>query len=1212
VNIRAVAGQEKEVKVMNIKARFQAIITGAALAVYAAAPAFAEDIEIYTKASLGSTFIQPNVMFIMDSSGSMNSNLSVPAVYDHTVTYTGCYDGTKLYYTNSGAKPDCASRDYFEKASNKCDASENEYDLGVIIDPLGPLEQYGFYADQLAQYNSKKNIWQGMSAKNAAERAYSVECFTDSGVHGETGPSNPYIKDSGPWTSTVPANPSAPHLVWADGANGLTIYDGNYLNYTIDPSVGATTMSRFDIAKGAVEAIVTANNNINIGLMRFDEAIGKGGYEGGAVMYPALDVKASRGDFKSRLKTMTADGYTPLAETYYEALMYFGGKEIVYGDDAVPSNQTGTKETGNPTHYETPITKECQKNYIVYLTDGAPTRDYLDATKRGVLPGFDTGSCNTDPDPDVWSDWIQYNEDAFSSAASSRDHCLDELAGWARNNDVAERSFSAHDGTQLITTYTVGFDFSSSPSTVDAAALKLLQDTATAGGGKFFEAKSKDSLLGVFNQILAEILAVNSTFSSPAVSVNAYNRATNLDDLYFSLFKPASGAHWDGNLKKYKLGTTVDGSGDTVPEIQDANGDPAVNPATGFFYDTTVSYWTPAADSPDGAETAVGGAASKLTLSRNAYTFTGTYPDFSVTGVAVPGGSDGDLTTTANALSKTNTNITDAMMGGIVGNPDVNYYDGGVKTMAYTDAVLDWAYGYDILDRDGETDLDSMEPRRLIGDPLHAEPALVQYGETGAGDPDLVAYVATNDGYLHAVNSLTGLEYWAFVPQEMLSNLAYIFEDAPVAGKSYGLDGNVVPWINDTNGDGDIDSGEHVYLYFGQRRGGSDIFSMDVTDRTNPKLRWVIKGGSGKYAELGQTWSTPNVERLRLGGAVKNVLIFGGGYDTGQDTVTVRTPDAVGRSVFIVDAETGALLWRAGPDGGADLILPEMKYSIPGRIKPVDVDSNGYVDQLYFGDMGGQLWRIDIEESETSSSLPGLITGGRIADFALDSSTQDVRRFYYPPDVALIIESGQSPYLSIVAASGYRAHPLDKNIRDRMYMMRMDAIYDAPTSYTTITEADLFDTTDNIIGEGTDSEKAAAVTSLGSAKGWFISFNELDGSWIGEKALAEPLILGGVALATTYVPEDLDPTSSSCVPKAGTGIIYYVNVTDGTPTFNISGTVEKTREDRKEFLKRGGIPPSPTVIITEGGTPTLCIGTECGAASFGLDIQKMYWYEIEQ
>nr|MDA3869494.1 PilC/PilY family type IV pilus protein [Gammaproteobacteria bacterium] len=262
-----------------------------------------------------------------------------------------------------------------------------------------------------------------------------------------------------------------------------------------------------------------------------------------------------------------------------------------------------------------------------------------------------------------------------------------------------------------------------------------------------------------------------------------------------------------------------------------------------------------------------------------------------------------------------------------------------------------------------------------MGDPLHAEPALVQYGLIDPtdpnSDPDLVAYVATNDGYLHAVDSLTGEEYFAFVPQEMLPKLQNIFDDTGATGKAYGLDGNVIAWINDVDRDGTISGADdHVYLYFGMRRGGRYMYSMDVTDRNNPTLRWVLEGGTvdGDYEEMGQTWSAPNVEKIKINGAERTVLIFGAGYDTGQDVLTTRGVDTMGRGIFIVDADSGELLWRAGPDGGADLQLTNMLYSIPARITPIDVDGDGNTDRLYAGDMGGQLWRIDSNNAASTAT----------------------------------------------------------------------------------------------------------------------------------------------------------------------------------------------------------------------------------------------------
>ena len=90
---------------MDIKTRFRAMVSGAGLALYAATPAIAEDIEIYTTANLGATAIQPNVVFIMDTSGSMGNTLSVPVAYNYAQTYVGCYDPNMLYYSASGAMP---------------------------------------------------------------------------------------------------------------------------------------------------------------------------------------------------------------------------------------------------------------------------------------------------------------------------------------------------------------------------------------------------------------------------------------------------------------------------------------------------------------------------------------------------------------------------------------------------------------------------------------------------------------------------------------------------------------------------------------------------------------------------------------------------------------------------------------------------------------------------------------------------------------------------------------------------------------------------------------------------------------------------------------------------------------------------------------------------------------------------------------------------
>ena len=180
-------------------------------------------------------------------------------------------------------------------------------------------------------------------------------------------------------------------------------------------------------------------------------------------------------------------------------------------------------------------------------------------------------------------------------------------------------------------------------------------------------------------------------------------------------------------------------------------------------------------------------------------------------------------------------------------------------------------------------------------------------------------------------------------------------------------------------------------------------------------------------------------------------------------------------------------------------------------------------------------------------------------------------------------------------------------------MIRDYDVYNVPADgvYTTVTEADLFDTTANAIGQGTQIQIDTAKLALNGAKGWYISLKETSG-FVGEKGLSEPLILNGVAIFTTFIPASAGLSAASCSANDGTGAIYFVNVADGTPTDDNTSDDAKTSEDRRIFLARGGIPPTPRVIITEDGIPTLCVGTECSKADDVGTVQKMYWYEVEE
>ena len=1129
-------------------------------------PAIADDIEIYTSAGAATTpSTQANVLFALDTSGSMDTLVNTRATYDPSNDYgggSGCYSMTKVYSMIPGYSFLTSNSSGTTNAEILCGFSTAGFENyinrvksgSVKCDAADSLNTTGFFSGRVSQYLG--TTWRDSIATKNEDNF--IECEADSGIHGETSSnSEVWASDGSQWSSTA-----SDSIDWGTVGLSTTLMNGNYINYIINEPL-TTFETRMEVMQDVIYDLVDSMAGVNVGLMRFSS-----NGEGGMVTVPIEDISANRTTLQSELLRMIPGGTTPLSGSLYEAAMYYDGKAVDYGLTSTERNSSGsdvslqsvsTSRTGNT--YKSPIADECQKNFVLLLTDGDPVNDLLSGGRKGNV-GISASSCG-----------------AVDDLTSN---CLDEIAG-----SIVDPIVGTRDG---ISTYTVGF----------AIDNKLLTDTATKGDGKKYTADDKVELQSKLTQFFGNVYDTDTTFSAPAVSVNAFNRSVHINDLYFTLFKPANTAHWSGNLKKYKLDfftdvDDVDGDSDIterLPFIADLNGDDAIDKTSGFFKETAVSYWT--GGTPDGDNVLAGGVAAKLDLTgRNVVTYTGGY--LNTSGVLTPSSaSAATLMASFNEVDKTNTAVTNAMLGFTLTPPE------RITGTPRRQTLLDWAKGVDVFDNNDDGSV--LDARYDMGDPLHSQPALVQYGET-SGIPDLVAYVATNDGYLHAYNTNDGTELFSFIPQELLPNLDGLMDNQ--AGITYGLDGDVVAWIDDKDDNGTINGSDHVYLYIGMRRGGRDIYSVDVTDRNNPKLRWIIKGGTGDYTELGQTWSTVNVEKIKDGSGEKTVLIFGGGYDTNQDSVTVRTNDSVGRAIFIADADSGALLWSATAAGSTS-VEGDMDYSIPARVKPLDINDDGYIDRLYAADMGGQILRFDIDETKSSFGASS-ISGGRIADLA-GSGTTNARRFYYPPDAALIAERGKPAYIALTATSGYRAHPLDTDIQDRIYLLREKDVYNIPSSYTTITEADLFDTTLNLIaGDGSAAQNLAAKTSLNSKQGWFIKLDDQTGTntWVGEKGLSESLIINGIVVTTTFIPTNIS-TVNSCDPQSGSGRVYFIDILDGSSAF--PGDVDE-RGNRHRDLAKDGIPPSPNTILPKDGEATLCIGTECEQIGLGLGARKTYWYE---
>jgi type IV pilus assembly protein PilY1 len=1058
--------------------RIGALLLGAVWMITAGLPAVADDTELFVSTSGGSG-IKPNILFVIDNSGSMDTQVVTQDNYSAATTYSGSCDTSKVYWrTGIGDAPDCSTDRWFNVSALKCAAAVTAFTTG------------GIYIDKVVQYDPDnrtsfpRDVGRRWELIDRNEKGRPVECQADAGIHGSTAAdTNRYARD-GSTSSSGYWGASNQEISWTDTHNSqtYTLYSGNYLNWIGSPGV---TKMRIEIVQDVATSLINSINGVNVGLMYFNEyEDATVGSQGGLVAHAMEDISTARANIISKINALTPETWTPLSETLYEAALYFEGQGVRYGD---PLSVAEARDPGDTTQYLSPITDTCQQNYIVFLTDGLPTLD-VDATS--AIEGMTDLAGNTFASTVGATCDIEDDENGA---------CFDDLAEFLYQGDHSTLS-----GQQNVKTYTIGFQ-------VD---LPVLAQAAQRGGGVYYTADDTASLANALTNILISILDTNQTFSSPSVAVNAFNRTQNLSDLFISVFRPTGQRHWDGNLKKYRL----------RPEdatIVDANGRPAVDPSTGFFSADAQSYWSA---SVDGRDVVKGGAANILPApnSRNIYTYLGTQ--------AV-------LTHPSNEVATGNMSLTDALLdiSGIAGEPT-------------RDEVIDYIRGEDFEDWNANNDY--TDYRNQLGDPLHAQPVSAIYGP---GIRDGLLFFATNDGVLHAFDLESGVEQWAFIPPDFLRDQVVLYANESSGEKHYGIDGDLrVLMIGDN--DNLVENGEKVYLYFGMGRGGNFYYALDVTNPAAPEFLW--RGDTTTMPKLGQTWATPVPTRIDIQGATyhvdntqHHVLVLGGGYEADQDEETFST-DSVGNAIYIVDAYSGAVLWSASNAGASQNFATmnrSMDYSIPARIRVVDLDGDGRADRFYAGDMGGQVWRFDVTNGATATSL---VAGGVIAQLgaapSLTPAASDIRRFYYTPDVATVNTRTEN-FIHIGIGSGHRGHPLNLTNQDRFYALR-------DYNIGPLTQAD-FDALTPITDGALTPVTTANTTVASGSPGWRLDL-QVGTGWMGEKVLAEARTFNNQVIFSTFRPGTSGVVT--CTPQLGTNRVYQMNIFNGAPVNNLDGSADPT------------------------------------------------------
>jgi type IV pilus assembly protein PilY1 len=675
--------------------------------------------------------------------------------------------------------------------------------------------------------------------------------------------------------------------------------------------------------------------------------------------------------------------------------------------------------------------------------------------------------------------------------------------------DVITKLTALNTGANPIQTYIIGVGAGVDPTKNPAAAATLTAMSIAGGTGDYFPATSPQAVTDALQTIITHILAESQSTASAAVNTTGLNVNSVV---YQSQFVTSDTYQdWTGNVLAYPIDPAT-GVVDTLPADNKWSAQAQLDGKTSIS--RLIATWDPVAGHGTPFEWTTGsptsGIGGTLTLATALQTFT----------------------------------------------PDTNGQD-----------VLQYLRGSTSQEqRNGGK---FRNRAHILGDIVDSNPAYIgpsneniqstsylAFEQSTATRPPTL-YIGGNDGMLHAFDTSNGNERFAYMPRGTYSNLVNLVSPFYNAQHKFFVNGSPVA--------GDVqftDLTWHSVLAGTEAQGGNSVFALDITDPTSMASEATLAGNvlwDFVDTDMGLGFSNPAIANTTSGWQV----FVGNGYNS-----TNKKP-----FLYALNAQHGTVTKKIDLCAA---VPTACNLSVSNGLSTViAVNTSGAITStaniVYAGDLQGNLWRVDVSNSNPSLWAATVLFQARDASGNMQPiTTKPVATLNprFPQVLGTLVLFGTGQYLGLPdIANG--------NVQS------IYGVYDPPAGYTTaITRSSLLQQT---LATATLSSVQVRTIS-GTAptyptnKGWFIDLNLLS----GERVINDPrLFSGGELILTTFQP--IVPAVGVCT-TAGSSYLMVLNFATGggftSPQFDANGD--------------GHINSSDTVVPTSGGAAVTPVGVSLG------------------